>query len=480
MGTVVGTAGRKGSDVMDASNTFSMEITTNGNPKFEWRVSSTAKSVFVVENVDVRTGSWLYIAFARDQQNGAIDCYINGVKVAEQSASVSGIGNISMLKPVMIGSDYTNDEIIALGYTPDFNGSIADVRVYSSVLTAAEIALDASGEIQDGLLGGVNFISGEKGEYYNVAGENATDAFGWQEVASVSDLKTGAYTLAVIPDTQMIFSKAVDSSGKTLYDSGYNVQDNAFYQTTEWLANNKDALGLQFVMHVGDLTDSLNYDSWATKGAAELSYALQGFDALTEAGVPWSLSRGNHDSGHTADRLAYWDNGFTDVAYNGVTYSSTGYSGAVYGEGSARIAALQNSGAISAFGSMTAENMRNTYYTFQTGDISWLVLALDLEPTDEAIEWANGVVETYSDHRVIVTTHAYMKANGDFMTSVMSSDGLSHNNGQELWTEFVSKHENIVAVFSGHSSGEDVIRRKLVGENGNVVWNFMIDASNHE
>lgn len=476
IGTIVGNMGRTGSNwIYDTSNSFSLEVTKNGNLKLEWRKSRTAKATLVAENVDLRTGVYTHVAFARDIIRGKLALYVDGVKVAEQEYAVSSLADLTFYNPVMIGSDYTDDMIHALGYTPDFNGYIADVRVYSEMLTADQIANDALGEVQSGIMAKVDFISGEDGEYFDGVSANATDAFGWKDYSSLEDLRLGDYTFAVIPDTQMLFSKAVDSNGKDLYTSGYNVNDNVLYRNTSWLVNNKDALNLKFVMHLGDLTDTLNYTAWATKGAAEFYYAMESMNVLTEAGIPWSISRGNHDSGSTPERLDFWDNGF-DVTYNGVQYVSTGYSGAEYGEGSTRISGLQTAGAIVEFGSMTAENMRNTYYTFQVNGVKWLVVALDLEPSDDAIAWANEVITAHADHKAIITTHAYMGSTGGFLSSPM----FGTNYGEMIWTKLASKHSNVVMVLCGHSSGENVVKKELVGDNGNTVWNFMIDYSQHE
>ena len=476
IGTIVGNMGRTGSNfIYDTSNSFSLEVTTNGNLKLEWRKSRTAKAVLVAENVDVRTGTYTHVAFTRDLTRGKLALYVDGVKVAEQDYEVSSLANLTFINPVMIGSDYTDDMIHALGYTPDFNGYIACVRAYAGLLTDNEIANDALGAVQEGLMANVDFISGEEGEYYDSVGLNATDAFGWKDYSSLDDLKLGDYTFAIFPDTQMLFSKAVDSNGNNLYTNGYNLEDNILYKNTSWLATNKDAINLKFVMHVGDLTDTLNYSEWATKGAAEMYYAMESMNVLTGAGIPWSISRGNHDSGSTPDRLAFWDNGF-NVTYEGVNYVSTGYNGAEYGVGSTRISNLKSNGTIIEFGSMEENNMRNTYYTFQVNNVKWLVVALDLEPSDDVITWANEVISEHSDHQAIITTHAYLTSSGSFMTSPM----FGTNYGEAIWTKLASKHSNVVMVLCGHSSGENVIKKELVGENGNKVWNFMIDYSQHE
>ena len=40
----------------------------------------------------------------------------------------------------------------------------------------------------------------------------------------------------------------------------------------------------------------------------------------------------------------------------------------------------------------------NTYYYVSTGDIDYLILALEYNADDETIEWANEVVAAHPDH----------------------------------------------------------------------------------
>ena len=504
VGTVMGNMERimSSSNLYDSTNSFSFEITTNGNPKLIWRKSRTAKTVFLVENVDVRTGSYVNVTFVRDTAKLQLACYINGTLVATQSATEDQIKDLTFAnfpRYVMVGNDYRDDEILAYGYHPDFAGYIADVSVYSTALTANQIVDNMSGIRADGLLGAIDFASGETGEYYDEVNANAFDTYGWKEVSDISELNLGEYSMAVLGDTQMLLSCAKDSTGKDLFRDGYNHNDNAFKTNTTWLAENADEIGLKFVMHVGDITDNLNYDDkWQKQGMIEMAYSLDYMDILTDAGIPWSLSRGNHDGGGTAARIKYFDGGSyvdgvwtpTDITYslysaNGASgtasgsYSRHGYSGAEYGENSQRMNGLLSSGALTGFGTQDENMMRNTYYKFTAGEVKWLVLALDLEPTDTDIAWAKTVIEANTDSRIIITTHAYLGSTGNLMTTnMMTASG--HNSGKNLWDKLVSKYSNIAMVLCGHSSGEDIVTTKLVGDNGNVVWNVMIDESAHE
>ncbi len=452
IGTVIGNNYRRmyNNAVIDDNNTFSMEVTTNGNPKFEWRVSRTQKVSFVVKNVDVRTGRWLHIAFTADKNAGKISCYINGELAAVKTdVSYTTLGDLTFDKPVMIGSDYTNEDVLALSFTPDFNGYIAQARVYSNVINATEITDMMNGETLSGLMGGVDFISGEEKEYYGYSGNNASDAFSWKAV-DLSALATedGEFTVAVMGDTQMLLSKAVDGNGKTLYEDGYTDADNFIYKNAHWLVENKDTLNLQLVSHMGDLTDFMNYSAWETKGVLELEKGLSYMDYLTTGGVKWIMNRGNHDGGFTADRLAKWDEEFSAEKYaSGVTGN--------YNE------------------------MRNAYYTFTVGEVEYMYVVLDLEPTDDDIAWAKGVIDANPDARVVVTTHAYMDGNGQLISSTMG-DASTRNSGVKIWEKLINVCPNIVMVLCGHCDGIDITQGAFTRTDGSTVKTFMIDSSTME
>lgn len=503
VGTVIGNMSRfmiADSTMYDDINVFSFEITTNGNPKLIWRVSRTEKVVFLVKNVDVRTGSYVNVTFVRDVENAKLICYINGTAVATKNVSASQIADLTFVNlPVMVGNDYRNDEVLCYGYHPDFAGYIADVSVYSFALTAEEVASNMSGVRAENLLGAIDFASGEANEYYDEVNSNATDAYVWKEINGISDLELGDYSMAILGDTQMMLSMAKDANGNDLYNQNYDKTSNVFYKNVSWLAENKDALNLKFVMHVGDLTDNLNYSVYNTKGTVEMAYGLENMDVLSAAGIPWSLARGNHDGGYESARLAVYDGGSynsegvweqQDFSYslysaNGASGTATeakthyGYNAENYGLNSDRITSLIASGAINEFGASDNNLMHNTYYKFTVGEVKWMVLTIDLEPSTADIEWAKGIIEKNTDHKVIITTHAYLNSNGKLLNELMG-DSSKHNNGQYIWDNLASKYANIAMVVCGHVSAENIVQTKLIGENGNEVLNVTVDESAHE
>jgi hypothetical protein len=55
----------------------------------------------------------------------------------------------------------------------------------------------------------------------------------------------------------------------------------------------------------------------------------------------------------------------------------------------------------------------------------------------------------------------------------ITQEPASVNDGQELWDEFVKKHENFKFVFNGHVLGDGTGKRATLGNNGNVVHQIL-------
>lgn len=447
IGTVVGNLGKgtKNQGLYDSDHSFSMEITANGNPKFVWRVQDTQKATFVVKNTDVRTGKWTHLAFVRDSREDSIGCFVNGTLVSTFYAGSGSLLDISAYTPAMIGSDFTDDFTLSVGENPVFKGKIANVRVYSEMLTMQEIAADMKGLGIENILGSVDFLSGERGSYYDKAGIGAVDAYGWKTPDANDFNVEDGFTVAVLGDTQMLLSKAKDSGGNELYDAEYDKTSNVMYKNVKWLVDNKNALNLKFVAHLGDMTDNLNNSYAGDKGVKELQYGLECMNMLTAANIDWSLCRGEHDGGFNPTYTGYYDS----------QYSYAGYG-------------------TRAAGTYSEANMHSAYYTFEVGGQKYLVMVLDVEPTNDELAWANTVIAANSNSRVIITTHAYIGYTGELLTSKTSAAG---NSGAEIWTKCASKHKNVVMVLCGHADGVNIVKSTLTGENGNTVYQIMTDTT---
>src|SRR6476659_9791757 len=91
-------------------------------------------------------------------------------------------------------------------------------------------------------------------------------------MAAASAVAPGAFSIAVIPDTQNEVLGA----------------DQRFANRTQWLVNNRSALNLAFVLHNGDMMN------WDTADHAQYAIASPAMSKLHAASIPLIPAIGNH------------------------------------------------------------------------------------------------------------------------------------------------------------------------------------------
>ena len=295
-------------------------------------------------------------------------------------------------------------------------GQISSVAVFSTARTREQILADMTKPEGDGLLA-----------YYDlsgVTGETVTDLSGrgndlirsvrwFSEKEPVTDY---AYSMVVIGDTQTVAKGSPE----------------LFPKITQYIADNVEAKNIQFVMGMGDVTNDSTESEWV---AAQNAYGL--LDGV----VPYSVARGHQGHDKKDDFCAY----FPYTKYKDQIAGSMG------------------------------DDMCNVYYTFEVGQVKYLVLVLDAPPSDEIIAWADQVITEHPDRNVILTTHEYLYRDG---TPLGANDlwPISSNNGDELWEKLVRKHENIVLVLCGHDPCSQVVVTQSEGDHGNIVTQMLVDG----
>ena len=406
---------------------YTVEV-TNGLVNFIYTNDAHQKITVEFNGVDIRTNDWIHLTIAFDPQNDKVHLYVNGELAS--SKDVSGdFSEYIKTTSFHIGGDNRT-------LNPSwFKGEYRELTLYSDVRSASEIMSDYEN--------GVNLDEEDLIAQYNLSvsdfHKNLTDNTGngywaryedtWydnQEIEMDYD-----YSFAVVGDTQMLNRLGDDSDMDTLY---------------EWIVDNIETQKIQHVFGLGDITDT-----WGKDAPEEIYEWQRAKDAIYKMNgkVSYSLVRGNHDESK------FFNEYFNETAYK------------------------------SQFGGFFNDGTINTSWkTIKIGDTDFLLIGLDYGASDEELEWASIVVDAHPNHKVIVTTHGYLEQEGNRMdsdypgTPSAGSDyenDANYNHGQGMWEKFISQHENIFLVISGHNCSENVVYRQDYGVHGNLVTQILID-----
>lgn len=410
------------------TESLNLEIHTDGRIRYFW-TDAEGDSYAVYFKAGVYCSEWVHIAVTHDEATQTVSCYVNGEffasEVKDAPMPISAFGYV-------LGGDARS------GNAQYFKGNLKRVAAYSDVRTAEEIKADMQTVGTDDLI-----------LHYDLSAYTYTD-----RPATVTDTSSYGNDAVYEPiwldeetiETDYAYSFAVVGDTQKL---NYYYPDE-FHKPYDWIVANKDSKNIQFVFGLGDITEVSNTDEW--------DRAIAGFDALSDAGIPYSVVRGNHDKQSvTVDTKKTFNDALTGTKYD------------------AEIPAAQR---------MREGEFENTYRTFTVGEEKFVSITLDYGPTDEELAWASSVCEQYADHKVIVTTHAYMFRDGTTLDSgdvvPPSNSDPANNNGDQVFEKFVKQHENIVLVMSGHDPSAYVVTRKDIGVNGNTVTQMLIDAQTEE
>ena len=241
---------------------------------------------------------------------------------------------------------------------------------------------------------------------------------------------------------------AADFTLATFSDTQYTVESfpATFKTQTAWIAAHKadPNYNVAFFTHQGDMLRR-GYSDYQAQNASD---ALANLDA---AGVPYAVAIGNHD----------YDNQFDDLDRH---VSSANFT---HWFGDARYRQQLSAGEISEYGSSL--DQRNHYHVFTAAGRRFLVLSLEWQVPTAAQQWAQSVLDAHPDLPVIVSTHEYLAGSAGSRTTGTPVDAaqIGAQNGSSLWTNFVSRNNQIFLVLSGHTGA--TWNRTVTNSAGNTV-----------
>ena len=417
-------------------SSFHMDIYTKGRPRLYY-TNAAGEDVNYVANVDVRTNEWTHIAWVCDTDAGTVKCYVNG----EEVFSKDDIGQPVNVSTLYVGHDNRS------GWQYPFIGQIADVRVWSKALSAQEV--QSSMENQqltqaEGLVLNLPLDEADNAETLRDLSGNDNAVEVYQRVVEWIDVEKqpSDYSIVIIPDQQIL----------THY---YPEKLNNMYQ---WIADQIEPENVQMIINVGDVTDDNSILHWER--------AKEAYNII-DGKVPYIFVPGNHDY-HTTE------------GYRNLTNMNTYFPVSLMSEQSAEY----------GFYSVDKElddDSANHWQAFEVQGNKYLVIALEFGPRDSVLAWANDVVAAHPEHQTIIVTHGYMNHDGTWLDgndahvpskyAFVQNEADPANNADQMWDKLIRKHKNIVMVFSGHIlASDDVVWRTDIGDHGNEVKQFLIDA----
>ena len=233
----------------------------------------------------------------------------------------------------------------------------------------------------------------------------------WLLLLTVADpaAAVGEFTIIVLPDTQN-------------YSTSY---PSIFTSQTQWIADNKTALDIAFVAHVGDVVNT------STSGT-EYTRADASMDLLDAGAVAYGMCPGNHDMGGGS----LYSNYFGTSRFSGKPY----------------------------FQADSSYDNWNHYFLFSARGMDFIIIFLQYNPEAAQLNWADARLKAYPARRGIVVSHSILNVGGT-QTSWTAE-------GQNIFNA-LNDNPNLFLMLCGHMHGEG--RRTDTGTNGNTIYSVLAD-----
>ena len=358
-------------------------------------------------------------------------------QLVDRSTQTNVIGDTK--KTQYADGAFVADRILQIGTKNDnryvLNGEIGEIRMWNRALTdeeaaAGRIALTGT---EEGLLhcfvpeNGTNLVDLVSSKTGNEITADLAEL--WMEDYLIGDAD---WRIAVLPDIQH-------------NTEAYEIQLRKYFA---WIRDNAEAYNIKLVMSVGDMVNTCTPEQMAV--VSEAASVLDGV-------VPFMPLMGNHDYPNYERDFMLWNEYFPYAKY-----SQYDYFGGAFEEG----------------------RMDNYYYTMNIHGEDYLFMGLEVCVRPAVAQWANDVIASHPNHKVIIVTHAYLSVDSEIIPGGNSdSNGRFKNDGMEateLYDCLISQHDNILLVLSGHVHHYSTGRRTDVTASGHVVNALGFDTAQIE
>ena len=235
------------------------------------------------------------------------------------------------------------------------------------------------------------------------------------------------FTLIGFPDTQY-YSSSLNGGSPAILNS-----------QTQWVVSNKDALNIVYCAGLGDCVEHGDqYEiEWQVFDTA-MDYLEDPITTSLPDGIPYGLSVGNHDQtsiGNPDGTTTYFNQYFGVSRFTGRNYYGGGYNG-----------------------------NDNHYDLFNAGGMDFITIFFeyDTSPDADVINWAENLLQTYSNRRAIIASHWIINT---------GNPGSFGTQGQTLYNAF-RDNPNVFLMLCGHVHGEG---RRTDTYDGNTIHSILSD-----
>ncbi|MDG2087498.1 MAG: hypothetical protein P8J68_02000 [Arenicellaceae bacterium] len=329
-------------------------------------------------------------------------------------------------------------------------------------------------------------------------------------VASACSFNSGRrnddFTVIMLPDTQ----NAIDFRRQTAEGFAIDSSD-IFIEQMQYIAGRAVANGgdVAFVASVGDvwqhvnsqtdpehvkrgITAIPNHDHPAVKRfiAAdgtlniEIPKAIEGYQIISEASIPFGVAPGNHDydawwaldATPPNSQIEGLDPSLEDAPID-VTLHVGGLSNFRSAFGSDTDFFHDRDWYLSGF-----EGGGSSAQIFSAGGYRFLHLAFEMHAGDDVVEWAKGVIDQHLGLPTIISTHDFLNPRAERLAAsgmdLALVDPEGNNSAEKLWQDFISETDQIFMVLSGHRPGQAI--RIDRNDQGHEVYQILADYQSRQ
>ena len=290
----------------------------------------------------------------------------------------------------------------------------------------------------------------------------------------------GAFTLAVIPDTQRYegegkrVKKGPPATGPT--------RNAPFDACVDWIAAHVASERIFFVSHTGDIVDSRN--------DAQFAFAAKAMARL-DGKVPYAIAPGNHD-------LKGADSGMFTRYFPAAKFAGEGWYAGHFG------------GYTNRLGQVVCRDNADSCQLVEAGGVKFVFLHLECNAPDPVLAWADAQLTKHADRKAVIVTHQdlgfierrYQDEWNRDRPALRAAEragaapahpdrgrlgrlrwrkchGDEGNTPAAAWRKCFSRHPNVFLILSGDQGPANVARSTDYGVAGNRVHAVMHDTQTH-